>query len=220
MFSRVSLIFFLSWSLFASEFSLLTLVVGEEYAVAVEKGTLTKSLYCSRYGYDFHCVTTSLVPQRHIVWSKIPALLKLMENPSCKWIFWNDADSLIMNHHIQLETLADNKYCLIISKEKSGTINFGQFLIKNCERSRQFLRAVYNHTEFLDSAFREQSAVMWELENNPRFEKKFVKFIPQSSINSHKSKFRSGDFILHFYGSTSLEQLSNLCELYFKQVLW
>jgi hypothetical protein len=205
------LILLLSWNLFASEFAVVTLVVEEEQARVAQQGLLTKSLYSARYGYRFHLERGCPFNPCFCVWNQVPVLLKLMNNPVCKWIFWSDANSLIMNQNIPLQSLVDDRFCLIISKTKSGKINFGQFLIKNCERSRQFLRAICNPTECIDATW---------LGNHPEFCKNFVKFIPQSAIHASPSKFRSGDFIIQFDGADCRENLFNFFEFYFTQVLW
>ena len=98
----------------ASDIAVVTMVIGDEYAKAVAPATENKRKYCEMHGYDFVIADTILDLSRPISWSKILLLSKLMQESSYKWLFWTDADSLIMNPAISVEDLIDEKYNLII----------------------------------------------------------------------------------------------------------
>ncbi|MBA3721547.1 MAG: glycosyltransferase [Parachlamydiaceae bacterium] len=204
----------------AQDIAVVTLAVGKEYQNVVAAGIENKKQYCELHGYDFICEKELLDPSRPIPWSKIPLLLRVMENSSYKWIFWTDADSLVMNLGFPLEDLIDEKYKLIITKDFTD-INAGQFLLRNCEESRNFLKEVYSHTECINHPWWSQQAMILEI--NKQNSTSFSKIIPQRLINSYPtecsgknlySAYQSGDFIVHFAGQHDLTLLSALFKLY------
>ena len=197
----------LFFSLYGGEIAVVTLAVGTDYINTVQQGIDNKRLYCKKHGYDFIYCDTILDHTRPIPWSKIQILLKTMENTEYKWIFWTDADSLVMNHTIPLESLIDDNYNFIISRDPNA-INSGQFLIKNCAWSRQFLQNVYAHTECINHCWWENQAIILEYNQNPDVANQ-TKLIPQRSINSYPKEvgfsnidtlYQPGDFIIHFPG--------------------
>lgn len=101
---------FITAYLAASEIAVVTLAVGEAYQDAVQLGIENKKAYCEKHGYDFFCGTEILDPERPIPWSKILFIKEILKNSSYRWIFWTDADSLIMNFDIPLESLIDDHY--------------------------------------------------------------------------------------------------------------
>ena len=211
----------LFFSLHGSEIAVVTIASGANYRNAVQQGINNKSLYCNKHGYDFICCDISLDASRPVAWSKILILLQTMENPEYKWIFWTDDDSLFMNYGIQIESLIDENYNIIIAKDPNG-INSGQFLIKNSAWSRQFLYDVYAHTECINHFWWEQQAIILEYKQNPEVAAQ-IKFIPQRLLNSFarevglvgpNTTYQPGDFIIHFPSIRNLSMLSTLFEKY------
>lgn len=210
--------------LVAADFAVVTMSVGEEYTRAVASGIENKRLYCHLHNYDFVFSDHALDPSRPIPWSKIPLLLQVMENPEIRWVFWTDADSLIMNLAISLEDLIDEDYDFILSRDCSG-INTGQFLIKNCAWSREFLRVAYNHLELIYHGWWEQQAIIVELEASQEARDR-TKLIPQRQINSYPEElwpgggnYRVGDFVIHFPGVRDLNTLAAFMERYSARVV-
>lgn len=210
--------------LFASDIAVVTLVVGDKYAQTVKVGTDSKRLYCKQHGYDFICGDTHLDPSRPIPWSKIKLIEKVMENPKYKWIFWTDADSIIMNQAVRLEDLIDENYNFIITKDPYG-LNTGQFFIKNCPWSRELLKKVYNdHPDCIHHNVWEQMAFINEFKRDARYNDS-IKILPQRLMNSFAPEYcndqmvtyQKGDFIIHFAGirdyATSL-QLSRMFQVH------
>lgn len=210
---------------YSAEIAVVTLAVGEDFKDIVKIGIENKRNYCQQHGYDFICISESLDINRPIVWSKILAVLNLMKNKEYKWIFWSDADALIMNLATRLEELIDDDFDFIISKDLNG-YNAGHFLIKNCEHSHQFFNQVYTHTELINDGFMEQASITKELlnpENSSR-----TKVIPQRLFNSYaeefvghilESTFETGDFIIHFAGIKNKNELKKLFEFYNQKVV-
>ncbi len=208
-----------------SDIAVVTMAVGKEFGEVVDIALKNKQTYCEVHGYDFICEKEHLDPERPIVWSKIPLILKVMENPQNQWIFWTDADALIMNMAFDLEGLINENYDLIVSKD-FYFLNCGHFLIKNSEWSRQFLVNAYNHTECMSDGFQEQAAIAKELEQPHNASK--TKIIPQRLFNSYaeevigdllQSTYQKGDFILHFAGICEFDKLAELFELYHSEII-
>lgn len=220
-------IFYTTTALFGAEIAVVTIAQGTEFKKTVQCGTQNKIQYCEKHGYDFIYAEESLDPTRPIPWSKIPLILNAMENEEYKWIFWTDADALFMNMAVQLEDLTDENYNFIITKDLNG-INTGHFLIKNCQWSREFLEAVYAHTECLHHWYWEQQGIIEELNQNPKWLSS-IKFIPQRLMNSYSSEiignsliwtYHPGDFIIHFAGTrASNVPLKSLMEKYSLKVV-
>lgn len=212
-------------SLTAADIAVITIAHGKEYQKCVKRGTKSKRAYCKKHGYDFIFCKKSLDPSRKIYWSKILLALKVLENPSYKWVVWLDADTLIMNQDIPLEDLIDEKVNFCISQDWNG-INSGVFFIKNCNWSKRFLTNVYARTDCLTEKWPEQTAIARELHEKPEFGSK-AKIVPQRLFNSYPPEMRSsltstyqpGDFLLHFAGIRGSENLSKIFAKYSRQIL-
>lgn len=197
-----------SWSFtLHAKIAVVCLAAGDEYKNIVQTAVENKRQYCELHGYDFYCGEQSLDPNRPIPWSKILLLLEVMKDSSYDWIFWSDADSLIMNLAIPLEDFLDENYKLVISRDPNG-LNSGQFFLKNCEYTKQLLTKVYGHTESIDSLVWENEAFVSEYVNDENLRAK-TKVVPQRLFNSYPQElfgttynltaiYQPGDFILHF----------------------
>lgn len=190
----------------ASNLTVATMVIGEEYGNMVLPGIPNKARYCRHHGYNFALFTETMDATRPIPWTKIKIIQYLFKNPKVKWVFWSDADSLFMNSHIKLKRFLDKRYDLILASDDNG-INSGQFFIRNCEWSKKFLADVYNQEQFINHGWWEQKAIMHLYETKPKIHK-HIKILPQRCINSYAPEVKSdpnmcwqeGDFILHFAG--------------------
>jgi galactosyl transferase GMA12/MNN10 family len=177
-----------------------------------------KREYAKKHGYDLNTYHQTLDASRPPSWSKILAIQKHLHES--KWIFWSDADSLIMNSDIKLESLIDNKFDLIITREATGKdLNCGVFLIKNSSWSRQLLKNIYAQAQFINDPLWEQSALRHLLKTNPSLYKN-IKILPQRAMNSHISEkggeYKPGDFIIHLYGPVDK---ANLIKVFYDKSL-
>lgn len=207
----------------AERIGVLSLSVGQAYSQLVEKAIVNKREYCDRHGYDFICGYESLDQLRHPAWSKI----KLIEQylPKYDWIFWSDADSVVMNMDFLLEDVIDDQYIMIVGDTVAG-INTGQFLIKNCSDSFELLKECYALEQFIDHPWWENKAIIDHLERHSEVASR-VKLIPQRVFNSgcietfganvgaEESVYHEGDFIIHFAAARG-EFLKELIQKYLK----
>lgn len=130
----------------------------------------------------------------------------MKENPSIEWFWWLGCDALITNHNIKLETLIDNNFEFIVTKDNHG-ICADSFLIKNSKVGIKYLEHL---AEFHPMG--SEQAHMWDDTRNPTWSS-VSKYLPQNTMNSYnlkyyphkgpvdvfgqRSNWESGDFVLH-----------------------
>lgn len=206
-------------TLSAADIALVTIASGDKYYEAVKLGIITKQEYCQKYGYDFICIREHLDPSRPPSWSKILLIQQLL--PNYQWVFWSDADSLIMNPEYTLESYIDEQYSLIITSDPYAEFSAGHFLIKNCPWSFDLLERIYARDDLIHHNWWEQQALIATVQEDPLLNKA-IKVLPQRSFNSflwggRNSQYKSGDFILHFANIRNIDELKPLMEKFFKK---
>jgi hypothetical protein len=182
------------------------MAIGKKYQKMTYPSFINKTVYCKLQGYPFHFYTESLDTTRPIPWTKVLIMLQIMEDPEVEWVFWTDADSLIMNPKIELTQFINNDYDMITASDENG-INTGQFLMKNCEWSKNFLHRIYAMTEYIHDCWWEQRAITVQLANS-HDDMSHVLVLEQREINSYapeifsnsSSAWQKGDFLIHFAG--------------------
>ncbi len=165
--------------------------------------------------YDYIAFTEKL-DDRPAAWSKLPALLRAMASGRYEWLFWMDADALIMNHTIRLESMLDERADLLIATGPNGSINSGCFLLKCTQKSLEFLHMVYDRTDYLNHRNWEQAAMKHVLDRG--LSSLTVRFIPPRSINSRISgdpdwRYQPGDFVIHLPGLSNPERVHQVNKL-------
>lgn len=208
--------------LFSSQIHVATMSIGEWYQQATQPSYDNKAAYCDKHHYPFHAYTESLDESRPIPWSKIKIIQELFENPACEWVFWTDADSLIMNSKVQLKHFIDERYDMIAAQD-NGHLNSGQFFIRNCAWSKDFLARIYAKEEFIWNGWWEQTSMMDEFAKN-KSDRKHVKYLAQRAMNScayeycqlEDAYWHENDFIIHFMGSrgqTLVDMMNKYCQM-------
>jgi mannan polymerase II complex MNN10 subunit len=183
-----------------------TMAIGEWYQQVTYPSYINKAAYCQRHGYPFHYYIESLDTSRPIPWSKIKIIQELFEDPKVEWVFWTDADSLVMNSRLKLKYLLDDRFDMITASDNNN-INTGQFFIRNCAWSKDFLARIYSKEQFINHEWWEQMSIMDEYANNAK-DRKHIKILKQRAMNSYAQEvysddrgyYRTGDFIIHFAG--------------------
>lgn len=208
--------------LFCKNIALVTVAIGSHYYEATLPGILSKERYCALHGYDFICFPEMLDLSRLPPWQKIKAVEQALQQYD--WILWSDADSIIMNEEISLEDLIDEEYSFIICfDEVSHVVNSGQFLIKNEDKSFDFLDRVYSKQEYLNHPWWENAAIIEALKEDA-FSTGFAKILPQRKMNSFafevcghnlQACYQPGDFIIHFPSIRDLPILKKLMRAYY-----
>jgi len=191
-----------------------------------------KLSYCQRHGYEFSYEQKTLEVlgdgRGNGSWQKILYLIKHL--PDYDWIFWSDADALILNPDIKLEKFlpGDKGIDLILARDKQPWINCGNFFIRNCEWSCNFLQLVqlHNWTWKIDGIFGkygwwEQGAIRYLLEQP--YHANHVKYVTCREFNAYADfireegdlrwmkpdLWRPGDFLCHYSGLIVRNGVSN-----------
>jgi hypothetical protein len=113
-----------------------------------------------------------------------------------------DADVVITNPRIRLESLIDPRFDLIISEDENG-LNAGNFLVRNSVATFTFFKRVWETSEFETPypILQSQEAIAKTLRRYPL---PLVKIAPQRTFNSYyrarEGNWEPGDFLIHFAG--------------------
>ena len=133
--------------------------------------------YCAVHGYEFVEDTQTydemlkrVAPKTFCGWYKIYQLLRLVESrlsEPCsnlvEYLVWIDADAVVINRSITLESLVREAEWkdLIIAKDSNASclLNSGVMLLRVCEWSRELLLEVNQVQKYYHKHFFEQSAI-------------------------------------------------------------
>jgi hypothetical protein len=111
---------------------IVTIAAGEGFAERVKIATENTREYCDRWKIDFHLITDIPGKKKHKHFStyKLPVMGDLL--PGYDWLLWLDADGLIMDHRIPLETwVQDVDRHFVFSPDLVHGMNCGIWLAKN-----------------------------------------------------------------------------------------
>ena len=179
----------------------ITVLTAYESAFAALGGIArsNKEAYCRRHGYTFRCRTEGFDTSRAPAWSKIRFLQEELAN--CDWVFWTDADSLIMNSAVPLSFFVDNAYDVILSYDRYNGINTGNFLVRSSPWSQSFLERVWRQEEFLHHPFWENAAVMSLYAKDSECHR-HISVVPNHLFNGYitDNSYSTGGFLVHFAG--------------------
>jgi galactosyl transferase GMA12/MNN10 family len=176
----------------------------QAFAAVGDISRANKECYCRRHGYTFRCRTDQFDASRPPAWSKVLFLLE--ELAASDWVFWSDADSLVMNSAVPVTWFLDDAYDLIISADCFNGLNTGNFFVKNSAWSRSFLETVYRQEQFIHHPFWENAAVIDLYRRSAEMQRR-VLVLPNKLFNAYLTDrtYAPGDFVLHFAGLTDRE---------------
>ena len=161
-----------------------------------------------RHGYDFiRFEDFSYDKSIAASWNKVRFCQTQLD--VADWVFWTDADSVVMNPETRLEDIirfaADDQF-MIVCRDVFD-INMGQFLFRNCLKGREFLDRLWKERFHYPSPNWEQDATRALCDTNSSYWAG-MKILPQHVMNSYDYEtlghrypsFCEGDFIFHFAG--------------------
>jgi mannan polymerase II complex MNN10 subunit len=110
-----------------------------------------KQAYADKHGYYLFNESDTLDKSRPPSWSKIKAAQRLLNEENCDWVFWLDADTVIMNSvkTVQAFLPSNPDKDLVLTRQKGGSYNAGAWLIRNSAWSKQFLQHWWDMKEFV-----------------------------------------------------------------------
>lgn len=114
-----------------------------------------KQSYADRHGYTLWNESSELDKSRPPSWSKILAVKRLLTQEDCDWVFWMDADTVIMNPERRLEDFlpsaaATSHYDLLLSGNVDiGAYNAGVWILRRSEWSLRFLETWWSMKSFV-----------------------------------------------------------------------
>lgn len=170
--------------------------------------------YAKRHGYHFKEYPAD-ESRRHPSWSRIPAMISSFpfSPKGDNWLMCLDADAVVTNpKYFTIEEFCfgdpETAYDVIFSEAFNG-INVGVFLMRDTPASLDFLRQVWNQTQFIEHGWLEQRAILHLLglksaltEAGPNLCPDLrVKIIPNAQFNRTLDVWKRGDFILHAAGA-------------------
>ena len=103
--------------------------------------------YANRHDYTLRDASNDIDTIRPPAWSKIKAVQTLLNSGACDWVFWIDADIVVMNSTIAVESFLpamDTNIDLVVTMDRRLTANSGAWLIRNTAWSHEFLHAWWN----------------------------------------------------------------------------
>lgn len=172
-----------------------------------------KVAYCKKHGYGLVIETDGFDRSRPPAWSKILFVKRHLHDH--EWVFWSDADSMILNDAVRLETFLDADFDLIVGREDVGVghavVNVGAFFIRRSEWSLAFFDRLYAQESFAQHPHADNGALIELLGTEDLSE--HIKIVPQRRFNSYATNFAPGDFLLHLPGMTEEERVRRMRDL-------
>lgn len=178
--------------------------IGETYKQITFWSRENKISYCKKHGYDFIEDESILIKNLPIPWSKIPLLLKYIDNYD--YIVWIDADILIMNLNIKIEDFISKYPNDIVVGSDYRMINTGVMIIKNSSFSKEFIKSmetnVYDPYSDPNERYQnwEQGSFINLYDKNFLSAQQFITITSPTEMNSYWYNYFPGHFVLHFAG--------------------
>lgn len=196
--------------------AILTMCIGADYIRAMEPGLASKRAYAEKHGYDLHIGGADVWDRsRPIQWSKFNYIRKYLD--SYDYIFWSDADVIILDQDKSLETqvlpLLPADKDILWTYDACNHYNNGHLLIRG--RSawvRDYFNRCYEQTQFLHHIWWDNAAMIHLYESNAADKAKIETcrehwrfnsyvFGPNDSAMDPSARlYQPGDFLVHFAG--------------------
>jgi hypothetical protein len=196
--------------------AILTFCVGADYTRAMEPGLASKRAYAAKHGYDFIYGGADVWDRsRPAPWSKLNFIQKYLD--SYDYLFWSDADVIIMNTDLRLEDhilplLPANKD-MLWCRDVCDNINNGNMLLRG--RSawlKDFLQRAYAQTDLVNHIWWDNAGMLRLYESNATDKAMIETSAEHWKFNAYLFKdmtcktaaqarlYEPGDFLVHFAG--------------------
>ncbi|MDD4734566.1 MAG: DUF273 domain-containing protein [Kiritimatiellae bacterium] len=204
--------------------AMLTLCTGNFYRDAMAPGLRSKEEYCRHHGYDLFIGGEEILDTgRPPSWSKIQLIKKYL--PNYDYVFFSDADVVIINGAIKLHDLIREHMghkSFMLTRDAKNNLNMGNFFVKRCSWSFEFMDRLYAQTEFIDHPWWENKAFIHLYESDKNVRKHTRVIMEHNLFNSYLDpadpynlcRFPSRDFLIHLAGFAwegySLEEIAKV----------
>lgn len=176
--------------------------------------------YCGRHGYDLIVHRGGFgYRNRQFGFQKTELVRALLR--AAEALFVVDADTLVTNHSVRLESFLDDDHAMFACHDENG-FNAGSYLIRNTSTASNFLEGAL-HLEGAPGVLCEQDAMRDLLKKNlvtgGLMFPTVMKVLPHPAINSYRydeygktktreeGQWHEGDFLLHLPGMTNERRL-------------
>lgn len=201
--------------------AILTMMIGNDYIKAMEPGMASKRAYASRHGYELLVGGTEAWDRtRPIPWSKLRWIFKHVDDYD--YIFWMDADTIIMNPSLTLESHvipALAAECdMLWTQDACGNLNNGNVLFRGrSEWLKDFLTRCYEQVALIHHIWWDNAAMIKLIQQNPSDAAKVTTLKEHWTFNSYVfgppdakaddadiRLYKPGDFLIHFAGVSDM----------------
>ncbi|KAG4440062.1 hypothetical protein IFR05_004455 [Cadophora sp. M221] len=201
---------------------------------AYERALKTHEEHNRIHNYRMHLLRHSILDG---YWTKPAYILSLLllelgkeKEDRLSWLFWVDADTVVLNHNVPIEIFMPppehNAIHLLVTDDWNG-LNNGVFLLRVDPWAVELFTGITSFRDFQPNTtltFQDQSA-MEILLKQPKYAKHTVR-VPQRWFNAYKDEkdkelkpdqVRGGDFLVHLAGVNPREKfLDEWCDRYEK----
>lgn len=206
-------------------FAICSLVLGKEYKKTVGRCTASQEAYVKRHGYTRITDESVYDESRPFPWFKIKLLQKYLSEYD--HLVWMDADVLITNPDIRIESFVQmmRPDSFMLVGQDFQNLNTGVFILRNCPLAHEFLRDVWNKTEYMNHIWWEQAAVIDLWKNSAKYQPG-IDILEHRHVNvmnafhnevDPKVHWLPGDFCIHFAGIHDKKTLENIQDWYVSQ---
>ena len=182
----------------------------------MEPGIASKRAYAAKHGYDFHYGGEDVWDRsRPIPWSKFNFIQKYLDNYD--YLFWSDADAIILNDTIKLEDLLlpllPGGKDILWTYDACGHYNNGHILIRGKSAwVRDYFHRAYNQTDLIYNIWWDNAGMIRLFDTNPWDRDKIQTckehwlfnayiFGPKDTADDTTTRlYKPGDFLIHFAG--------------------
>jgi hypothetical protein len=188
-----------------------------------EVGELTSAVlrdYAAHNGYSFVCQKGIIDSTRGVMWNKISVVQRVLCEDSCDWLMWIDADALVVNPSVKIESLiaqVPEGRAAAFATDDNG-LCAGVFLLRSCDWSKAFLDTLYflgdiNCEDEYGHGLRAEQNCIKGLMKHFRSVADRIHLFEQNVMNAYEHTRQSGDFILHLSSFSNEERVAKLRRL-------
>ena len=161
-----------------------------------------KLAYSRKYGYDFYYFDEYLDKAKSFNYNKMLVVRNILDTGKYEWVWWVNIDSVILNFGIGLDSIIDDGYELIFTKNCNNVITSGSCFFKNTELVKSFIG---ESCEYMKESGVDISYIL-NFGSQCRQYLSVTKLIDERVCNSYcddgisggSSVYKEGDFLIQF----------------------